>query len=49
MPHDIFVMDVALYEGGYRIVECNCFNDTGFYDHDILTIVKNVNQYLRKS
>ncbi|OPZ93999.1 MAG: hypothetical protein BWY74_00916 [Firmicutes bacterium ADurb.Bin419] len=48
MPHDVFVMDVALCEGQYFIVECNCFNDTGFYDHDILTIVKSVNEYMRK-
>ena len=48
MPHDVFVMDVALCEGQYFIVECNCFNDTGFYDHDIFTVVKSVNEYMRK-
>jgi len=48
MPHDVFVMDVALCEGQYFIVECNCFNDTGFYDHDIDAIVKSVNDYMRK-
>lgn len=48
VPHDVFVMDVALCEGQYFIVECNCFNDTGFYDHDIFTVVKSVNEYMRK-
>jgi hypothetical protein len=47
-PHDVFVMDVALYDGQYYIVECNCFNDTGFYDHDISEIVKSINEYMRK-
>lgn len=47
-PHDVFVMDVALCEGQYYIVECNCFNDTGFYDHDIFSVVKSVNKFMRK-
>lgn len=45
-PHDIFVMDTALYKGGYYIVECNCFNDSGFYRHDINAIIHGVNKYL---
>lgn len=48
MPNNVFVMDVALYDGQYYIVECNCFNDTGFYDHDILEVVKGVNEHIRK-
>jgi len=48
VPNDVFVLDVALCEGQYYIVECNCFNDTGFYDHDIFAIVKSVNEYMRK-
>jgi hypothetical protein len=46
IPHPIFVMDVALSEGNYYILECNCFNSTGFYQHDIKAIVKAVNQYI---
>lgn len=47
-PAKIFVMDVALYKNEYKIVECNCFNDSGFYKHDIGKIIKNVNKYLMK-
>ncbi|MCP4441883.1 MAG: ATP-grasp domain-containing protein [Aureispira sp.] len=48
MPHPIFVMDIALCNGQYKVIECNCFNGTGFYDHDIPTIVQAVNGYIRK-
>lgn len=30
-PHGVFVLDTALADGRYFIVECNCFNGTGFY------------------
>lgn len=43
-PHDIFVLDVALVDNGYKIIECNCFNGTGFYDHDIEKIIRAINQ-----
>lgn len=45
-PHDIFVMDTALSGEDFRIIECNCFNGTGFYDHDITAIVREVNAFL---
>ncbi len=45
-PHAIFVMDTALYNGEFRIIECNCFNGTGFYSHDIQTIVREVDAFL---
>ena len=44
---DIYVMDIAEIAIGYKIIECNCFNGTGFYQHDIGKIVKSVNDYLR--
>lgn len=43
--HDVFVMDAALSNGRYYIIECNCFNGTGFYNHDIRSIVKAVNVF----
>lgn len=49
VPNDIFVMDTALHDDNYKIVECNCFNDTGFYDHDIKKIIKAINQYTRQT
>lgn len=45
-PHAVFVMDTALCEGNFRIIECNCFNGTGFYAHDIAKIVREVNRFL---
>ncbi|MDJ0367261.1 ATP-grasp domain-containing protein [Hymenobacter sp. H14-R3] len=30
-PHGVFVLDTARTDGHYFIVECNCFNGTGFY------------------
>lgn len=45
-PHDIFVMDVALYMGSYRIIECNCFNGSGIYDHDWSVIVGAVETFI---
>ncbi|WP_276326166.1 ATP-grasp domain-containing protein [Pseudobacteroides cellulosolvens] len=47
-PHDVFVMDVALKRDNFYIIECNCFNDSGFYDHDIGEIVKSINNYMRE-
>lgn len=42
MPHKIFVMDIALCGGNYYIVECGCFNSTGFYKADVHKIIKEV-------
>jgi hypothetical protein len=47
-PHDIFAIDIALSGEEYRIIECNCFNGTGFYDHNIPAIIRAVNNYLRQ-
>ncbi len=43
-PHAIFVMDVALLNNEYYILECNCFNGTGFYANDISKVVGTVTQ-----
>lgn len=48
-PDSAFVMDIALCEGRYAIIECNCFNDSGFYDHDIPAILKAVQRLLEKT
>lgn len=47
-PHDIFVMDVAETSSGFKIIECNCFNGTGFYQHDLKKIIKAVNDWTRE-
>jgi hypothetical protein len=48
-PHEVFVMDVAEVDGVLRIVECNCFNGTGFYAHDIKRIVQAVTEYVERA
>ena len=44
-PHDVFVLDTALAEGKHTIIECNCFNGTGFYQADITPIVAAVTEW----
>ena len=46
--HDIYVMDIAQIKSGFKIIECNCFNGTGFYKHDIDAIIISVNNFIRK-
>lgn len=46
-PSTVFVMDIALFKNDYKIVECNCFNDSGFYKHDIEKIIKKINDHLK--
>ncbi len=47
-PHAVFVIDTALSQGQLGILECNCFNGTGFYGHDIPKIVRAVNGWVQK-
>lgn len=45
---NIYVMDVAEVSDGFKIIECNCFNGTGFYHHDIEKIVTAINVFIKK-
>jgi len=45
-PHDVFVMDVCECEGEYFVIECNCFNGSGFYNKALSKIVIAVNAYI---
>ncbi|OJJ16572.1 hypothetical protein BKI52_32165 [marine bacterium AO1-C] len=47
-PHPIFVMDIALYEHKYYLLECGCMNSTGFYKTAITPVIKAVNDALLK-
>ena len=44
---DIYVMDIAQVGKDYKIIECNCFNGTGFYKHDIESVIKSVNKLIK--
>jgi len=45
LPHETCVMDMALTDDGLRVVEFNCLNSSGFYDHDIEKFVLSVSDY----
>lgn len=44
LPHPTCVMDVALTEHGRRVIEFNCLNASGIYDHDVPAIVRSVTE-----
>jgi hypothetical protein len=38
LPHSCCVMDVALVENELKVIEFNCINCSGFYDHDMKAV-----------
>jgi len=46
--HDVYVMDIAEVENEFKLIECNCFNGTGFYQHDIETVIRAVTNLIRE-
>ncbi len=47
LPNPTCVMDVALVDDEYKVIEFNCFNSSGFYKNDINKIVMAVTNQLR--
>lgn len=45
LPHECCVMDTALVDGRLKVVEFNCINSSGFYDHDVDAIFKELYEY----
>ncbi len=45
LPHECVVMDTALVRGTMKVLEFNCINASGFYDHDIGAIFKALYEY----
>lgn len=45
LPHECCVMDTALVGGRLKVTEFNCINSSGFYDHDVDTIFKELYKY----
>lgn len=39
-PADAFVIDVALTDDGYKVIEYNCLNSAGFYKSDLSKLVQ---------
>lgn len=48
-PADVFVLDIAESAEEFYVVECNCFNSSGFYASDIKKIIHDISNFvLRK-
>lgn len=47
MPSQVFVMDVGMSNDKYYIIECNCFNSSGFYKSNIEKIIYDVSEYVK--
>lgn len=45
-PADAFVLDVCLTDNGWKIVEVNCFNSSGFYDIDQRKLLTSIEELL---
>jgi len=45
---DIYVMDIAEIKTEYKLIECNCFNGTGFYKHDVEKIIQSINKFVKQ-
>lgn len=44
---DVYVMDIAQVDKAFKLIECNCFNGTGFYQHNIEKIIQAVNSFVK--
>lgn len=45
-PADVFVMDIGESAGNLFIIECNCFNSSGFYKSDVEKIITDVSELI---
>lgn len=45
LPDTCVVMDTALVDGEVKVIEYNCINASGFYDHDIDAVFKALWEY----
>jgi hypothetical protein len=45
LPDQCCVMDLALVEDELKVIEFNCINSSGFYDHDVDAIFKALWKY----
>jgi len=47
-PSSVFVMDIALCGDRYYIVECNCIHSSAPYNCDVLKLVEEITNYIKK-
>lgn len=48
-PANVFVMDIVQVDDGYKVVEFNCFNCSGYYNCDVERIIKNVVEFVKQN
>jgi ATP-grasp domain, R2K clade family 3 len=50
-PAPVFVLDIGRVDSSWKIIECNCFNWSRFYQSNTLKVVHAVSEYqqLRRS
>lgn len=46
VPDDAFVLDLAVVDGQYKIIEINCINSSGFYRADVNALVGSLTNIL---
>ncbi len=47
LPHETCVMDTALVKGELKVIEFNCLNASGFYDHDLEKIILAITNHVK--
>jgi hypothetical protein len=45
-PAEVFVMDIGESLKNLYVIECNCFNSSGFYKSDLDKIIKDVSDFV---
>ena len=48
-PASVFVLDVARVEQTWKIIECNCFNGSGFYTADVERLVRVISEHQERA
>lgn len=47
-PADVYVVDMGLTEDGWKVIEYNTFNSSGFYECNVADIIDSINEYLNE-
>jgi hypothetical protein len=45
LPDSCCVMDLALVDDSLKVIEFNCINSSGFYNHDVSKIFKELYEF----
>lgn len=45
MPSEVCTIDICRSEDAFKILECNCFNASGFYESDLMGLVAEISAH----